>query len=565
MLGALKRSSKLTDALGTACSRELCHRSFAFQHCLRAELHTAHASVANSSSLGVHHSLSIAGCSHLTFRVSDTRHRSSPSSSSSLHCLSQRHYRIKYNRFSKRQHGLSPTWNKKDVKRIEYDSSLSLDDAFPASTKDTAAPNHPYKEKKRFDFEYLEFLKQKYRRAQSGQRVRRRGTQRPPNTSGKRPFSSSSSSSSDTAAAAARLAAQQQRIMAREDEINPTSVGGVLVMAIGAAIFYWLYHIDNTKHAGISSFLSQFSRAPSLPDLIAKNEARPLRLIPDDWSALRVVMEHCKQAALSLYDSSAYYNSEFIWSKLFRLFYVPSHKLLPPTKQNVYTLVLDLDTVCHSTWSRRQGYERTMRPFYSEFVARMFESGWEIVVFGHCEDYDWMESPDMAKLDGKGMVANYLWNKDCYYFNGHRCKDLSRLGRDLRHVIVIDSDARSIQMQPENGIVLQRWTPPTPTESDADGDVEDKENALLQLIEFLEYLAKAEVADVRQVLAAYRGKDIAQEFRKRYFAAVKAQLLQQQEEENENASEEEGEDSYDEEEEAYEQPRQLDQQRVQLA
>ena len=73
-----------------------------------------------------------------------------------------------------------------------------------------------------------------------------------------------------------------------------------------------------------------------------------------------------------------------------------------------------------------------MRPFYKEFLLRLVMAGWEIVLFGHHEDFDWQENPeDMGKLDGKGFVANYLWNKDCYYFNGHRCKDISRLNRDI--------------------------------------------------------------------------------------------------------------------------------------
>merc|ERR1719206_803780 len=147
-------------------------------------------------------------------------------------------------------------------------------------------------------------------------------------------------------------------------------------------------------------------------------------------------------------------------------------------------------------------------------------SGWEIVMFGACAEYDWTESPDFVKLDGKGLIPHYLWNKDCYYFNGHRCKDLKRLGRDLRHVIAIDSDPRSIQLQPENGLILKRWKPRT---AKVDGEKED-DTDLLRLIEFLEYLAKAEVADVRQVLAAYRGKDIAHEFRQRYLAMVRDRL-----------------------------------------
>jgi len=315
-------------------------------------------------------------------------------------------------------------------------------------------------------------------------------------------------------------------------------------IGIGAAIFYWLYSVDNTKHSGISSFLSWFSRTKTLEDLVALKEQRPMRLIPDEWTVWRVVADHISNLCLGLFDKERY-NSEYIWSKLFRLFYIPSAKLLPPTKQTVYTLVLDLDTVCHSTWSRKEGFERTMRPFYSEFIHRMAMSGWEIVMFGACEEYDWTESPDFAKLDGKGFIPHYLWNKDCYYFNGHRCKDLKRLGRDLRHVIAIDSDARSIQLQPENGLMLKKWRPNVHKDGEKDDDTD-----LLRLIEFLEYLAKAEVADVRQVLAAYRGKDIAHEFRQRYLAMVRDRLQMDDLEEGQ----EQGEEEYDEDEEEVGQP-----------
>ena len=65
-----------------------------------------------------------------------------------------------------------------------------------------------------------------------------------------------------------------------------------------------------------------------------------------------------------------------------------------------------------------------MRPFYHELILRCAMNGWEVVLFGHHEDADWMESPDMMKLDGKGVIQNYLWNKDTYYFNSHRCKNL---------------------------------------------------------------------------------------------------------------------------------------------
>ena len=348
-------------------------------------------------------------------------------------------------------------WQRPFLHKVQYDTTKESDITFSEIMSDNKLSDQSLRNKN-FNFEYLEFLKQKYSKNQA-QKTHLHNIQ-------KRKFCASPSSQQ----MAARFAAQQQQIMAKEDEINPTSFGGMMVILIGAAIFYWLYNVDNTKHSGISSFLSRFSAGLSLEDFIDKYSKRPLHRIPDDWTAFAVIVDHIKNVFVG-------YNSEWIWSKLFRLFYIPSPKLLPPTKANVYTLVIDLDTVCHSEWSRQQGFERTMRPYYKEFIARMFASGWEIVIFGQCEDYDWMESPDFVKLDGKGFVQNYLWNKDCYYFNGHRCKDLQRLGRDLKHVIAIDSDPRSLQMQPENGIILKKWDPNT----------QKDDNSLLQLIEFLEY------------------------------------------------------------------------------
>ena len=334
----------------------------------------------------------------------------------------------------------------------------------------------------------------------------------------------------------AAATAYAQQIMAKEDEINPTSIGGIFVLLVGAAIFYWLFNIDQQKHSEVSSFLSRFTRTKSIDDIIKQQQSKPIHKIPDNWRWYQVIADHIKNMLLSIW-SSEKYNSEYIWSKLFRLFYIPSSKLLPPVKANIYTLVIDIDTICHSTWSRNEGFERAMRPNYSEFLSRMALCGWEVVLFGQCEQYDWEETPDIVKLDGKGFVSHYLWNNSAYYFNGHRCKDLSRLNRDLRRVIVIDSDPRSVQLQPENAIILNKWKNNQPNSS--------SDTSLLKLIEFLEYLAKAEVTDVRQVLAAYRGKDIAEEFRKRYFAAVHAQLASQQ-------TETQKEGAYDDEDEGEE-------------
>ncbi len=62
--------------------------------------------------------------------------------------------------------------------------------------------------------------------------------------------------------------------------------------------------------------------------------------------------------------------------------------------------------------------------------------------------------------------------------NGQYVKDLSKLNRDLSHVIIIDDNPESFQLQPENGIRIKPFKD--------SNDVDD--NALLELIPLLEGL-----------------------------------------------------------------------------
>ena len=56
-------------------------------------------------------------------------------------------------------------------------------------------------------------------------------------------------------------------------------------------------------------------------------------------------------------------------------------------------------------------------------------------------------------------------------------QDLTNLNRGLSRVIVIDTDSKSIQLQPENGLIMKKWT----------GDLHDN---ILELGKFLISKAK---------------------------------------------------------------------------
>jgi mitochondrial import inner membrane translocase subunit TIM50 len=77
------------------------------------------------------------------------------------------------------------------------------------------------------------------------------------------------------------------------------------------------------------------------------------------------------------------------------------------------------------------------------------------------------------------------------------------LNRDLKKVLIIDTDAHHVKHQPENAIILPKWK----------GDPNDQ--ALVQLIPFLEYLATMGFDDTRTVLKSFEGTYIPAEFARR--------------------------------------------------
>ena len=82
-------------------------------------------------------------------------------------------------------------------------------------------------------------------------------------------------------------------------------------------------------------------------------------------------------------------------------------------------------------------------------------------------------------------------------------QDLSYLNRDLSKVIIIDTNAKHVRDQPENAIILPKWT----------GDAKDKE--LVNLVPLLEFIHTMQYDDVRKVIKSFDGTHIPTEFARR--------------------------------------------------
>ncbi|GLC42070.1 hypothetical protein PLESTM_001282700 [Pleodorina starrii] len=163
------------------------------------------------------------------------------------------------------------------------------------------------------------------------------------------------------------------------------------------------------------------------------------------------------------------------------------------------TLVLDLDeTLVHSSLeavdrsdfsfpvvfngTEHQVYVR-QRPYLRDFMVRV-AALFEVVVFTASQRIYAERLLDILDPEQQ-LVRHRIYRDSCVVVEGNYLKDLSILGRDLAHTVIVDNSPQAFGFQVDNGIPIESWY-------DDDADTE-----LLRLLPFLESLAGAEVADVR--------------------------------------------------------------------
>jgi len=177
--------------------------------------------------------------------------------------------------------------------------------------------------------------------------------------------------------------------------------------------------------------------------------------------------------------------------------------LLPPIKRNKKTLVLDLDeTLVHSSFKPVPNADFIVpveiedqvhqvyvlkRPHVDSFMKRMGDL-YEIVVFtASLAKY---ADPVLDLLDKHKVVNERLFREACVNHKGNYVKDLGRMGRDIKRIIIIDNSPASYMFNPENAVPVESWF-------DDETDTE-----LLDLIPTLEHLAKA--SDVRDEISKHQ-------------------------------------------------------------
>ena len=161
------------------------------------------------------------------------------------------------------------------------------------------------------------------------------------------------------------------------------------------------------------------------------------------------------------------------------------------TKQ--YTLVLDLDeTLIHFKPNPNNEESGTIkiRPFLMEFLEKI-KNYYELVVFtAATQEY---ADPIINALDPNNKYFDYrLYRKHTIIIDNDFVKDLSKLGRDMSKIIIVDNMEQNYKLQKNNGITIRPFW-----------GKDNEDTALSDLLEILIKIAERKL-DVRMGLKLFK-------------------------------------------------------------
>ncbi|KAL8563928.1 E3 SUMO-protein ligase SIZ2 [Nucella lapillus] len=143
------------------------------------------------------------------------------------------------------------------------------------------------------------------------------------------------------------------------------------------------------------------------------------------------------------------------------------HSSFKPISNADFIVPVEIDGTVHQVYVLK-------RPHVDEFLQRMGEM-FECVLFtASLAKY---ADPVADLLDKWSVFRARLFRESCVFHRGNYVKDLSRLGRDLNQVVIIDNSPASYIFHPDNAVPVSSWF----------DDMADSE--LLDLVPFFENLA----------------------------------------------------------------------------
>ncbi|XP_064389384.1 carboxy-terminal domain RNA polymerase II polypeptide A small phosphatase 1-like [Halichondria panicea] len=146
------------------------------------------------------------------------------------------------------------------------------------------------------------------------------------------------------------------------------------------------------------------------------------------------------------------------------------HSSFKPVNNADFVVPVEIDGIIHQVYVLK-------RPYCDEFLERMGQL-FECVLF--TASLSKYADPVTDLLDKHRTFSDRLFRESCVFHKGNYVKDLSKLGRDLTKVCIIDNSPQSYIFHPDNAVPVTSWF----------DDPNDTE--LLDLIPFFEGLDKVD-------------------------------------------------------------------------
>lgn len=120
------------------------------------------------------------------------------------------------------------------------------------------------------------------------------------------------------------------------------------------------------------------------------------------------------------------------------------HSSFTPVASPDYVIPVEIDRKVLNVYVRK-------RPWVDHFLEAVSET-FEVVVF--TASLTKYANPLLDKMDRLRVIHHRLFRESCVYHEGNFVKDLSRLGRCLKNLVIIDNSPHSYIFQPENAIPI---------------------------------------------------------------------------------------------------------------
>ena len=129
----------------------------------------------------------------------------------------------------------------------------------------------------------------------------------------------------------------------------------------------------------------------------------------------------------------------------------------PQDVKKKFTLVLDLDEtlISFKTCPEQNKGLLRLRPGLFEFLDEM-KKNYELIIFTSATNE--YADPLLAAIEKDKKIFDYkLYRQHTLIYNNEIVKDISKIGRPLNKIIIVDNLVQNFRLQKENGIMIKAF------------------------------------------------------------------------------------------------------------